>query len=373
MAATKTTRQARQQPAERGITVRDEEQRKMTELATAVAKRQDQLASLLGSTVDPERFITVALQAVQSQPGLMKCTTLSLLTAIREAATYGLEPAGMLGDAAIVPRGGVAMLEIEYRGLRKLALRDGTVRAIDAAIVHSTDEFRIEKGSDPRVVHVPDLNRPAESTVIGGYAWARLTSGELLADFMPISEILKRRAVSQSFRKAESQGSNDSVWHVWPETMMVKTVLKRFISEKLPLSPLAREAIAKDTLADVAGPAVRVTQSTATEARDRLLARFGLGGDPKALGDGAGDGQAATEAKEEDADASKPVSEAQGPNLGVEPSQPAENGGDDVPVALCGAQSPYEGGEKCRKPAGHEKVDEPGAKMHRSSARETWE
>lgn len=351
--------------AERGVTVREEEQRKMAELATMVAKRQDQLAALLGKTVDPERFITVALQAVQTQPKILECTTLSILSAIRDAATYGLEPAGMLGDAAIVPRGGKAMLEIEYRGLRKLALRDGSVRAIDASLVYSTDEFRIEKGSEPRVVHVPDLQRSEESQVIGGYAWARLATGELLADFMPLSEILQRRDVSQSYQTAVKYGKSDSTWHVWPEPMMVKTVLKWFISRKLPLEPSAREALVKDTEADLAGPAVRVSTPPSAEAKTRLLQRFGLANETPeiAAGDGTAAAAPATETHGADADTGEQPSAAPGPNLGVE----------ETPVALCGATSPYEGGETCRKPVGHEQSDEPGAKMHRSNARETWE
>lgn len=374
----------RQQPnEERGVTNAEEEARRMRQIAGMVADRQEQLTSLLAGQVDVDRFITVALQAVQTQPKLLKCTPLSILSAIRDAATYGLEPAGILGDAAIVPYESVATLQIEYRGLRKLALRDGKVAAIDADVVYDADEFAIISGSDPKVHHVPALKDRGNIRL--AYAWARFGNGELVVLWMDLEELYQRRNVSKAFRYAEKDGSNDSTWHKWPAEMMKKTVLKRLISEKLPLTPVAREALAQDTEADIGEPRVRaVNPSRNGDARERVLSRLGLGEKPQ-LGAGqdpAADpgaaGQDAAQSGRPDADSGSAASAAPGRSVGVEPSQQGSGPAAEEPVTLCGAPSPYPIAEgdtpaTCKKPAGHETLDEPGAKMHRSSARETWE
>jgi len=342
-------------------------------IAQDVAARADQLTALLAGQMDTDRFITVALQAVQSQPSLLRCTPLSILGAIRDAATYGVEPAGMLGDAAIVPYKGVATLRLEYRGLRKLALRDGTVAAIDSDLVYDTDDFEIRSGSEPRVHHVPDLKRDEKSTVIGGYAWARLANGELLTLWMPLAEILQRRDASPDYRRAERE-NHDSIWHKWPKEQMKKTVLRRFIVEKLPMTPVAREAIAKDTELDTGRVEISsIRPSSAGDARARVLSRMGLGdGKAKALPDGQ---KPAQDAEKPEKAADDAAGEGNGdPGPSGDSSEQKERPAPDVvdgEIVACGAQSPYDGGP-CLKAKAHEAVDEPGAQMHKGASGETW-
>lgn len=371
----------------------------MRQLIQLVADRRDQLEALLAGSIDYDRFITVSLQAVQSKPELLACSRLSLLSAIRDAATYGVEPVGMLGDAAIIPRRGEAKLELEYRGLRKLALRDGTVAAIDADVVYQKDEFRIESGTQPTIIHRPE---PFEDrgSLRGAYAWARFTNGELVVLPMSMAELMQRRQESQSWKYAEAEGKNDSVWHKWPVEMMKKTVLRRLILEKLPMSARTREAIAADTLADVASPqsaaSVLVSRAPAGEARQRLLARMGMTSDaPAQIGAGAkpadqpasqpDSGRPATQTGEVDADSVATDSGRPGASTAVEPSEPPSEPPKDAPAAaaaqptaLCGAPSPYvdtsgptpKAVPTCRKLAGHV---EAGDRMHRASSSETWE
>ena len=263
--------------AAKSQTREEADQATLRRVVAMVAEKREQLTMLLAGQVDPERFITVALQAVQNQPALLSCTPLSILAAIRDAATYGLEPTGILGDAAIVPYEGKATLQLEYRGLRKLAMRDGTVSVVGADVVYEHDEFRVVSGSNPLIEHVPTLD-VERGNIRGAYAYARLANGELQHIWMPLADLLKRRATSKSWKKAERDGSNDSVWHLWTEEMMKKTVVKRLANEKLPLTPVARQAIVADTEADLERPGgARVVSITGAEARTRLLQRMGIG------------------------------------------------------------------------------------------------
>jgi hypothetical protein len=74
-------------------------------------------------------------------------------------------------------------------------------------------------------------------------------------EYMPLRDIEKRRNVSQSYQFAEAGdpakggGKRDSVWHVWTEDMMRKTVVKH--SAKLvPSSIEFMEAVQVDDAAD---------------------------------------------------------------------------------------------------------------------------
>lgn len=374
---------------ERGVTVAEQQQKRMTELTGLVAARQAQLAALLGTDeAGVDRFVTVALQTVQANPSLLECSALSLLGAIRDAATYGLEPAGMLGDAAIVPyrdpNGGpkIASLQIEYRGLRKLALRGGGLAAVDADIVYERDRFEIISGDRPAILHVPSLEVDRGS-IVGAYAWARFTNGELVHLWMPIAEVLKRRDVSRDYLRAERDGKFDSIWHRWPEGQIKKTPLRRLILEKLPMSPLEREAIAADTLADVSGPspaaaALGRLAPAGSEARNRLLDRMGLTPKPAELEPGPQAGSTPPAGSEDQGDGPRSVGPAEGGEKLPEYESTAEKLAVDQgpPLELCGAPSPYQGesGEEatCRKLKGHQESGEPGAKMHKGPNGETW-
>lgn len=348
-----------QQGQTNALTVQEAQTQAMTRVAQYVTQKRDQLAMLLAGGVDPERFITVALAAVQGQSKLLECSPLSIFTAIREAATYGLE-LGPLGDASLVPYDGEATLSVEYRGYRKLAMRDGSVRVIAADVVFEHDAFRIVSGSEsPGIYHEPALSDRGK--VLGAYAWARLANGELLYVWMTEAELYKRRDVSRSWRTAIKYGRTDSIWHLWPVEMMRKTVIKRLCSEQLPLTPLIREVIARDTEADLALPTGNAPAPGALQGGDakaRIMAAMGLS-KPEALP--AGDVPAtaptgAQEAEQDDAaeDAAAEAYAAATGDAGAPAGDPAEEA---QAVELCGSPSPYEDVPgTCAKPAGHRLV-----------------
>lgn len=391
MPRTQTARRApaqQQQGQTSAVTVAENEAQQLRRVAEYVTQKRDQLAMLLAGGVDPERFITVALSAVQNQPKLLECSPLSIFTAIREAATYGLE-LGPLGDASLTPYGGEASLSVEYRGYRKLAMRDGTVRVIAAEVVYEADAFRIVSGSEsPGIYHEPALGE--RGNVIGAYAWARLTNGELVYIWMTEAELLKRRDVSKSYRTAIQYNRTDSIWHLWPIEMMRKTVIKRLCSEQLPLTPLLREVITRDTDADLARQEERAAlqpgQLQGGDARARIMAAMGLD-KPAELVAGAEAPQTAQDAAE-DVDAEVAAAEAfeaaqaAGDSVGLilTPGRrpiPTTNGQPDdgrtiadvvagAPDPLCGSPSPYDDvPEPCSKLLNHRLVC--------GNGRATWE
>ena len=346
----------------RALTVPERQDQNLRTVVDLVTKKRDQLAMLLAGSSDPERFITVALAALQGTPKLLECTPLSIFAAIREAATYGLE-LGPLGDASLTPYGDEAQLSVEYRGYRKLAMRDGTVRAVAADVVYEADAFRIVSGSEsPGIFHEPSLAAD-RGNVLGAYAWARLANGELLHVWMTEAQLYQRRNVSRSWQTALKYGRTDSIWHLWPVEMMRKTVVKRLCSEQLPLTPLVREALTRDTDADLARQEERSQiqpgQLQGGDARQRILASMGIA-PAIAAGDSAQPAQAADAdgvVIDQDDEAAAAF-EAAGATAPEAPSpRDSAQGASEAPAVVCSSASPYEDvPEPCTKPLGHRLV-----------------
>lgn len=346
---------ARPANTNRGLTVQEAQQQNLTRVVDLVSKKRDQLAMLLAGGVDPERFITVALAAVQNTPKLMECSPISIFAAIREAATYGLE-LGPLGDASLVPYDGEATLSVEYRGYRKLAMRDGSVRVIAADVVYEHDAFRIVSGSEsPGIYHEPALSE--RGNILGAYAWARLANGELVYVWMTEAELYKRRDVSRSWRTALKYGRTDSIWHLWPVEMMRKTVIKRLCSEQLPLTPLVREAITRDTDADLVRleerSGVQPGQLQGGDARQRILAAMGVATPALPAGEEQRPPTPPADADGVVIEEQPPVQDAPEAASPPETARPAS---EDAPPA-CSSPSPYDDvPEPCTKPLGHRLV-----------------
>lgn len=244
-------------------------------LVNALEARRDQIVSFLGG--DPEyaqRFLSVSIDAIVRDRNLLSADLFSLVAAVRHAAIMGLEPSSIMGEGAIVvyrdnDQGGkkIAQFQPMVRGLAKLARNSGEVAAIGVDVRHEKDEFEMISGSEPKIVHRPFLEGDPGS-VLGAYAFARLTSGELAPLYMTVAQIEQRRRVSKSW---QSSGEK-SIWGQWPEEMMKKTVLRRLLVEKVPLSFKAQRALALD--AEIDSPGGDPARVEATVSPSRTVARL---------------------------------------------------------------------------------------------------
>lgn len=127
---------------------------------TVIESGRDRITTFLqplGLNVD--RFFNQVRLALRQNPDLQECDVTSLVDAVVKAAELGLDPTGNLGGAWIVPfkKQGKphAQLIPGYRGLIDLAVRSGAVVGLDAVIVHAKDVFDYQKGSHPKLIHIP--------------------------------------------------------------------------------------------------------------------------------------------------------------------------------------------------------------------------
>lgn len=195
-------------------------------------KNKDQLSAALPKHLDADRMIRVVLTALTTQPMLQQCDVPSIAKAVIEAAQLGLEPDGILGYAYLIPfrnrkRGCLeAKMMVGYRGYLALARRSGQLKSLDVDVICEKDRFEYQKGSDPKLVHVPPLmgNR---GKVIGAYACARLSDGGIQFEVLPLDKIEDIRA--------NSQAADTGPWSTHFDAMAKKTAI-RALAKYLPLS-----------------------------------------------------------------------------------------------------------------------------------------
>ena len=104
-----------------------------------------EIKKALPTVLTPERFTRIALSALNNTPALQKCTPMSFLAALMNAAQLGLEPNTPLGQAYLIPYKNKGVLEcqfqIGYKGLIDLAYRNGQMQTIQAQAVYEMMSF----------------------------------------------------------------------------------------------------------------------------------------------------------------------------------------------------------------------------------------
>lgn len=175
-----------------------------------------EIAEQEGSTINWKKEAFFAMQAVQKSEYLQACHPNTIRNAVINVATVGLTLNESFGYAYLVPRKGVACLDISYKGLLKLATDSGSLLWAKAVLVYETDKFEIQ-GIDRMPFHKFDPFRKDRGEIIGGYCAAKLHNGDYLIDTMSRDDLDHVRTTSKT----------DAIWSTWGEEMMKKTLIKR--------------------------------------------------------------------------------------------------------------------------------------------------
>ena len=197
-------------------------------------KFREQLAAALPKFLDTDHFIRSAITEFRLNPALAECSVPSVLGYFMQAAACGLEPASMLGQCYPVPFNNKKTGQREaqficgYRGMLSIARRSGEIASVIAEIVHEKDEFDLEYGLEPKLIHKPFINGDP-GAMVGAYVVVRFKGDgvEPLIKYMPKDEIIKHRNRS----KASASGP----WVTDFDEMAKKTVF-RSVFKWLPIS-----------------------------------------------------------------------------------------------------------------------------------------
>lgn len=202
--------------------------------------RRSLYAAVLNDTIDPERFVRVALATVGRTPGLLACKQESLLGALMLSAQLGLEPGTPLGHAYLVPFGQECTFIVGYKGYLELARRSGQIASIYAEAVFEGDDFSWELGLSRDIKHRPlAANRTDYAKLTHVYAVAKLRD----KDADPIFVVLTRDQIEAT--RSRSRAKNNGPWKTDPIPMALKTGVRR-LATWMPLSIEMAQAAAHD-------------------------------------------------------------------------------------------------------------------------------
>ncbi len=183
-----------------------------------------EIKKALPTVLTPERFTRIALSALNNTPALQKCTPMSFLAALMNAAQLGLEPNTPLGQAYLIPYKNKGVMEcqfqIGYKGLIDLAYRNGQMQTIQAQCVYKNDYFEYEFGLEPKLIHRPASTDRGE--LVYFYGVFRTVNGGFGFHVMSKSDMdLYAKNYSKAF------DSSFSPWKTNYEEMAKKTVIKQ--------------------------------------------------------------------------------------------------------------------------------------------------
>lgn len=200
---------------------------KQESIFSMIQSRKDKIENILPSTTNASAFINQAILAISTNPKLMQCKPESILKALMECASYGLEPNGSLSEAALVPYGDKVEFLIEYRGLMKLVWNSNLVKSIHFDKICSNDEYVYKIGKEIDFSHSPNLMDRGEA--IAYYSTAQLVNGGFVIHIMTVKEIIKHGS-----KYSKSYAHKTSPWKTDFDAMAYKTVIRQLCDKKLP-------------------------------------------------------------------------------------------------------------------------------------------
>lgn len=182
-------------------------------------------------------FINSIVNVTAGNDKLRACTPASICSGAVRAATFNLPIDPALGQAALVPYGGVAVFQLMYKGLTQLCIRSGKYATIHCAEVYA-DEIKSHNPITGEVYfNNPDTYKmryqdDRDKLVVGHYAYFKLLSGFEKSDYMPTAEALAHgKKYSKAYQYDLKKGKQASPWSTDPIVMCNKTVLIRLLSK----------------------------------------------------------------------------------------------------------------------------------------------
>lgn len=278
--------------------------------------------------------ITLAFQAAAAvNPKIAEANPVSVAVALSQSCIYRLFPGKVNPGVYLTLRSGAVEWQISYHGYIDLAARVGV--RLRARLVFVGDEFHVEEGSAPRIVHRPapfSLEPGADDEVEsldnlrGGYVVATYPDGSEEFVVMRRSAILARRDRSPSGSKGRGP------WADWPLEMALKTVLKYGFNRGLvSLSPALSPALdADEGLVDEPAPTrARPVEPAAEKALGGLASAVGADNANSRPRKGRDEASRATDSRSPDARPSAPPAPAEGSRESV--ADPAADADDEIP------------------------------------------
>lgn len=213
-------------------------------------QRKDSLNQALPvNTVNVDRFIQSAFLAITNpkMPDLRLCNKESIFRALKEAASYGLELNGTLGQAYLIPykesvlvngkweKQMICHFQMGYKGLIALARRSNTIKTIAAEPIHENDIFEVQLGMGRSLSHKINIMKE-RGAIVGYYCLVELSNGGSQFKVMSKKDVENHR---DKFSKAFKADDANNIWVKNFDAMALKTC----VIQALKLCPISIEAM----------------------------------------------------------------------------------------------------------------------------------
>lgn len=223
---------------------------KLLALRDHLQNRSRSLIDVNPNKSNPGAMIKLCLAAAQRNISLLQCSPESVMTALMDSFSLGLQPFTPLNLAWIIPytnrKTGVKEAKFlpSASGFCDLAMRSGMVKLIDSEVVYEKDTFECEKGLNPKLSHIPNYTCGNRGKPILAYALIKFKDDSFKYEVMSIEQIEEVRAKSQT--------PNQGPWVDWWDQMARKSVLKRLL-KTCKISPEIEKAVDHDNSPDNGG------------------------------------------------------------------------------------------------------------------------
>jgi recombination protein RecT len=246
------------------------DQRKRLTLRALFDQQKTELMRVLPKGMDPERLFRIALTECLKNPRLLECSQESWALAIQTCGAQGLYPDSGLGYMYLIPRSNSKknpdgtwskVMEVTaqrgYQGDIALARKSGEVADIYAEVVHEKDTYKVTKGLDRNIEHVPYDGDDDPGPLKAVYAVAKLRSGDVAWVALTRRDVMHRKLSAMDADNAKSP------WKQHEAAMWRKTAIHELF-KWLPKSSEESERVARAILTE-ASPDQRAIETTAID------------------------------------------------------------------------------------------------------------
>ena len=269
--------------------------RALESLLGALEHRRGELENLLPPDLPFDRFYATIHQALRQYPALLDCDGKSLLNACVKAAYDGVRIDGREGVITVDEHTFNKNTPNERKvkmarympmafGLIQQIYRGGEVISMYADVIRENDEYRVQRGTNAGIHHIPKLDGPRGS-IVAAYSVATLKSGHVVFEVVDGADLAEIR----------SAAATDKVWKRWTGEMSKKSAVRRH-RKTLPLGAgrdiVIRDSEAEELYPDMqrqgAGelPAPQEQRGNSRPTRAAIASRMGTeGGAPLDLAD----------------------------------------------------------------------------------------
>lgn len=209
-------------------------------LAEFLTKKQGALARILPKMIPADKFVRVALIAVNRQPALARCTMESIYDALLKCAQIGLEPDGM--HAHLVPFKNDCTLIVDYKGFIKKGIEaNPNISSWAAHVVCENDSFSWENG---KISHKVDYKKPQaeRGKPVAFYSLIKFKDGT------EDSEVMHFEETEDLKKRSRGAASNFSPWN-GPASdqieMRKKCVIRRH-AKRVPMGTVLKMLLDND-------------------------------------------------------------------------------------------------------------------------------